>query len=67
MSDDFYRALTPSFRAEINKSIDDNISELKTCQNNAFVNMQMAGQEALKNLINALPDGYLVPMKRRER
>ena len=65
MSDDFYRALTPSFRAEINKSIDDNMMELATRERNAFVNMQMAGQSTLKNLINALPDGYPLPMKRR--
>ncbi len=41
MSDNtFYKPLTPKFRDEIISTIDKNITELNTCQNNAFVNIQ---------------------------
>ena len=62
MSDTFYKPLTPSLRADINASIDKNIAELQTCQSNVFVNMQIAGYEQTRRLINALPDGYPLPM-----
>lgn len=65
MSDTFYKPLTPAFRGDINKAIDNNIADLRTCQSNAIVMAQIAGQLALKNLINALPDGYPIPMERR--
>lgn len=64
MSKEFVKPLTPKFRGEINMSINDQIEELKTCQSNAIVNMQITGLKALKNLINNLPDGYLIPMKK---
>lgn len=65
MSDTFYRPLTPQLRSEIMNGIDSNISELNTCQSNALVNMQKTGYWALRNIINALPDGYLIPFERR--
>lgn len=65
MSDTFYKPLTPAFRSDINKAIDNNIADLSTCQSNAIVMAQITGQLALKNLINTLPDGYPMPMKRR--
>ena len=43
-----------------------NIAELRTCKSNAFVNMQIAGYEQTKRLINGLPDGYPMPMTRSE-
>ena len=64
MSKTFYKPLTPSLRADINISIDKNITELKTCKSNTFVNMQIAGYKAARNLINGLPDGYPIPMER---
>lgn len=63
MSNTFYRPLTPELRNKINNSIDNNIYELRTCENNVFVNIQITGNAALKNLINNLPDGYPIPMK----
>ncbi len=63
----FYKPLTPKFRDEIISTIDKNITELNTCQNNAFVNMQITGQVALKNLFRNLPDGYPIPMERKAR
>ncbi len=66
MSDNFYKPLTPKLRQSINSSIEENIAELKTCRMNGLVNMQIQGYIALRNLINALPDGYLIPMKRSQ-
>ena len=51
-------------RADINTSIDKNIEELKNCKSNTLVNMQILGLKNMKILINALPDGYLIPMER---
>lgn len=65
MADTFYRPLTPQLRIKIMQSIDSNISELNTCQNNYLVNMEKTGYVALRNIINALPDGYLIPFERR--
>ena len=65
MQETFYKPLTPSLREDINASIEKSISELRTCQSNAFVNMQIAGYEQTKRLINGLPDGYPIPMTRR--
>lgn len=63
MSDTFYKPLTPELRNNINRSIENNISELQTCRLNAIVNVQICGYNTLKNVINALPDGYPIPMK----
>ena len=60
----FYKPLTPSFRKEINVAIENQIRELETCEKNAFINAQIVGLNAQKNLINALPDGYPIPMKK---
>lgn len=65
MQNTFYKPLTPSLRAEINASIENNIAELRTCQSNVFVNMQIEGYKQTKKLINGLPDGYPMPMTRR--
>lgn len=65
MDETFYKPLTPKLRSEIMQSIDSNISELNTCQSNVLVNMQKTGYGALRNIISALPDGYMIPFKRR--
>ena len=65
MQETFYKPLTSSLRADINASIEKSIAELRTCKSNAFVNMQIAGYETTKRLINGLPDGYPMPMTRR--
>lgn len=64
MTSEFYKPLTPSFRNDINTAIENQIKELNTCKGNAFVNMQIIGLTAHKNLINALPDGYPIPCKK---
>lgn len=67
MSDTFYKPLTPELRKKINSSIDNNISELRTCNPCTLVNMQITGNMLLKNIINALPDGYPIPMERSRK
>ena len=62
-----YKSLTPLFRSEIQNSIRSQIQELNTCQNNAFVSVQRVGLTALSNLINALPDGYPIPIEGGKR
>lgn len=62
-----YKPLTPKFRSEILDSINSQISELNTCQTNAFVSAQKVGLDALKNLFKALPDGYPIPIERNDK
>lgn len=60
-----YKTLTPEFRREINNSIDDNMRQLNTCQENVFVSAQRIGLDCLQKIINTLPDGYPIPMERK--
>ena len=62
-----YKPLTPQFRSDILDSINSQVSELNTCQENAFVLAQKVGLNALENLFKALPDGYPVPIKRTDK
>ena len=62
-----YKPLTPKLRNDILDSINSQLSELNTCQTNAFVSAQMAGLSALENLIRALPDGYPIPFERGDK
>lgn len=56
--------LTPELRGQINAGIDEREKKLSTCESNAFVNAQRIGLKAMRDLINALPDGYPIPMER---
>ena len=62
----YYKPLTPEFSARINESVRSIEIELNTCQNTPYVTVQKIGLQALENLINNLPDGFLLPMERRE-
>lgn len=64
MDETIYKPMTPKLRNEITESIYCNIKELRTCEQNALVNAQLVGLNALQNIVNALPDGYLVPFKK---
>lgn len=64
MCETFYKPLTPELRRQIDDSVSKNIAELKTCEPNALVNMQICGYQALRGMINTLPDGYLIPVKK---
>ena len=63
----YYKPLTPKFRSDILDSINSQVSELNTCQENAFVLAQKVGLNALQNLIKALPDGYPMPVKEGDK
>ena len=63
----YYKPLTPDLRKKTIDAIDSNIDELRTCKNNALVNAQISAWVTLKNLIKALPDGYLMPMEENKR
>lgn len=58
----FYKPLTPQFRREINASIDARIAEMETCKQNVLVQNHICAYEKLKELIEALPDGFLMPL-----
>ena len=62
-----YKPLTPKLRNDILDSINSQLSELNTCQANAFVSVQKVGLNALENLIKALPDGYPIPIEKTEK
>lgn len=64
MSAEFYKPLTPDLRKQINDSISKNIEELKTCEQNNLVKAKIYSHLAFKRIINSLPDGYLIPMKK---
>lgn len=63
----YYKPLTPQFRSDILDGINSQVSELNTCQENAFVLAQKVGLNALQNLIKALPDGYPIPVKEGDK
>lgn len=63
----YYKPLTPQFRSDILGGINSQVSELNTCQENAFVSAQRVGLDALQNLIKALPDGYPIPLKEGDK
>ena len=63
MSEANYEILTPDFRREINASIEKQLAELATCQDNAFTQCQKMALNITRNCINALPDGFPVPMR----
>lgn len=58
------KILTPKFREEINKGFDITIKELQECEKNALTNAQITGLKMLKNYINSLPDGILIPIRK---
>ena len=62
----YMKPLTPEFREQINESIKSQEIELDSCQNTPYVAVIRVGLRALENLINALPDGYPIPMKRSD-
>jgi hypothetical protein len=53
-----YKPLTPKLRLDINIAFNKQIEELKTCEPNAWVKMQIEGLRLGKRLINGLPDGF---------
>ena len=61
-----YKPLTPHLRAKIDLSFDRQINELKTCQPNSLVTIQINALQTSKKLIHWLPDGYPMTIKKEE-
>jgi len=59
-----YKPLTPSFRQDINIDFDKQIAELQSCKPNALVNIQIEALQKYKRIINGLPDGYPMPVRK---
>lgn len=59
-----YVPLSPNMREAMNNSIDQRIAVLNTCESTPWVNLSRIETEVLRNLINALPDGYPMPIRR---
>lgn len=55
--------LTPDMRAAVNDAVDQNIAVLNTCENTLYTCTIRIANEALRNLINALLDGYPLQIK----
>ena len=60
----FYKPLTPDLRQKAIESINRNMLELRTCEPNTLVQMQITSYQIAKKLINGLPDGYPMPMRK---
>ena len=61
-----YKPLTPNLRAKIDDAYDKQIEELKTCQPNSLVTIQINVLQASKKLIHWLPDGYPMTIKKEK-
>ena len=64
---ELYKTLTPAFRQQILDSLDQQLRELDSCQDNALVAVQRLGLSSYKALFKALPDGYPVPITKGGR
>lgn len=63
---DYIKPLTPSIRKDISVAFDKQIEELKTCKPNGIVNMQIECLRMYKRIITRLPDGYPIPINRKD-
>ena len=61
-----YKPLTPGFKQDINNGFDKQITELKKCESNALVSVQIEVLSMYKRIINGLPDGYPIPLAERK-
>lgn len=61
-----YEPLTPKIRKEINQSINQKDAELNACDQTAYVSMYRLALQSARMLINALPDGYPMPIEKRD-
>lgn len=59
-----YVPLTPDIRVAVNVAIDGRIAELNKCESTPFVNLMRVANETTRTPINALPDGYPMPVTR---
>ena len=65
MNKDIYiKPMTPTRRAEIDEGFENAINELRECEQNSFVQVQIGTLLTYKRLIHNLPDGYLLPFRK---
>lgn len=57
--------LTKDMKWQVNIQIDNRITELNRCDNTPYVSMCRSVYNMAKSLINALPDGYPVPVSKK--
>lgn len=60
----YIKPLTPTFRRQIEESIEKQLMELSECQNTSYVSALRTGLKATKTLIHGLPDGFPIPMEK---
>lgn len=56
--------LTKDLKASVNSELERKMEELNRCDETPFVALYRVVYGATRNLINALPDGYPVPVTR---
>lgn len=59
----YIKPLTPTFRRQIEESIEKQLVELSECQNTSYVSALRTGLIATKTFIHGLPDGFPIPME----
>lgn len=60
----YMEPLTKDMKVSINLEIDKRMEALNRCDNTPYVALYKVAYEVTRNLINALPDGYPVPITR---
>lgn len=63
-AEEFYKPLTPDFRAQIMDSIDKQRAEISCCQPSCYASAYTLGLNALESIIKALPDAFPIPCRR---
>jgi hypothetical protein len=59
--------LTPEKRDSINSVIRDRIKEIETCEDTPWKSLYVTAYNAMETLINALPDGYPLPVEENNK
>lgn len=59
--------LTKDMKQQVNMEIDNRIAELNRCDDTPYVNMYKSVYGIARKLINALPDGYPVPVSKKSK
>ena len=60
------RPLTPALRRIIDEGVERQLVELNECQNTPYVAALRMGLKAASSIIHSLPDGYPIPMEKKE-
>lgn len=58
--------LTKDMKNSINDELDNRIAELNKCNNTPYVSLYKSLYGLTKTFVNALPDGYPVPVSKND-